>query len=69
MSKYNKYKKLYEKDQQTIKSFDNIYRKSLQDNVIDKKEFENLCNISHKNLDEKSGSFYEYQYKSSLNFF
>ena len=30
MNKYNKYKKLYERDQQTIKSFDKLYRKSLQ---------------------------------------
>ena len=40
LKKYNKYKKLYEKDQQTIKSFDKLYRKSLQDNVIDKTEYE-----------------------------
>ena len=44
MNKYNKYKKQYEKDQQTIKSFDNLYRKSLQDNVIEKSEDESLCN-------------------------
>ena len=36
MQKYNKYKKQYEKDQQTIKKFDNLYKKSLEDNVIDK---------------------------------
>ena len=35
---YNKYKRQNEKDQQTIKSFDILYRKSLQDNVIDKTE-------------------------------
>ena len=35
INKYNKYKKQYERDQQTIKSFDKLYRKSLQDNVID----------------------------------
>ena len=35
---YNKYKKQNEKDQQTIKSLDKIYRKSIQDNVIDKNE-------------------------------
>ena len=34
-NKYNKYKKQYERDQQTIKSFDKLYRRSLQDNVID----------------------------------
>ena len=38
LNKYNKYQKLYERDQQTIKSFDKLYRKSLQDNVINKIE-------------------------------
>ena len=58
INKYNKYKKQYEKDQQTIKSFDKLYRKSLQDMIIDKTEFENLCNIFTKYVDEnKNGSF------------
>ena len=52
INKYKKYKKLYEKDQQTIKSFDNLYRKSSQDNVIEKTEYESLCNISTKFMDE-----------------
>ena len=52
INKYNKYKKLYERDQQTIKSFDKLYRKSLQDNVIDKTEYESLCNIFTKHVDE-----------------
>ena len=52
INKYNKYKKLYERDQQTIKSFEKIYRKSLQDNVIDKKECESLCNIFTEYVDE-----------------
>ena len=43
LNKYNKYKKQYERDQNTIKSFDKLYRKSLQDNIIDKTEYENLC--------------------------
>ena len=38
INKYNKYKKQYEKDQNNIKSFDKIYRKFLQDSVIDKTE-------------------------------
>ena len=38
INKYNNYKKQYERDQQTIKSFDKLYRKSLQNNVIDKTE-------------------------------
>ena len=52
INKYNKYKKLYERNQQTIKSFDNLYRKSLQDNVIDKTEYVSLCGIFSKNVDE-----------------
>ena len=57
INKYNKYKK-YERDQLTIKSFDKLYRKSLQDNVIDKTEYESLCNIFTKYVDEnKNESF------------
>ena len=52
INKYNKYKKLYERDQNTIKSFDKLYRKSLQNNVIDKTEYESLCNIFTKYIDE-----------------
>ena len=52
INKYNKYKKLYERDQQTFKSFDKIYRKSLQDNVVNKNEYECLCNIFTKYVDE-----------------
>ena len=58
MQKYNKYKKLYERDQNTIKSFDKLYRESLQDNIIDKTEYENLCNIFTKYVDQnKNESF------------
>ena len=58
INRYNKYKKQYEKDQNTIKSFDKLYRKSLQDNVIDKNEYESLCNIFTKFVDEnKNESF------------
>ena len=58
INKYNKYKKQYERDQNTIKSFDKLYRKSLQDNIIDKTEYENLCNISTRYVDEnRNGSF------------
>ena len=58
INKYNKYKKLYERDQQTTKSFDKLYRKSLQDNVIDKTEYDCLCNIFTKYVDEnKNESF------------
>ena len=58
INKYNKHKKQYERDQNTIKSFDKLYRKSLQDNVIDKTEYESLCNIFTKYVDEnKNESF------------
>ena len=58
INKYNKYKKQYERDQNTIKSFDKLNRKSLQDNVIDKSEYESLCNIFSKYVDEnKNESF------------
>ena len=52
INKYNKYEKWYEKDQQTIKSFDKLYRKTLQDNVIAKSEYEGLCIIFTKYVDE-----------------
>ena len=58
INKYNKYKKQYERDQNTIKSFDKLYRKSLQDNVSDKTEYESLCNIFTRYVDEnKNESF------------
>ena len=58
INKYNKYKKLYEKDRQTIESFDKLYRKSLQDNIFDKNEYKSLCIIFTKYVDEnKSESF------------
>ena len=58
INEYNKYKKQYEKDQQTIKSFDKLYRKSLQDNIIGKTENESRCNVSTKYLEEtKNESF------------
>ena len=58
INKYNKYKKQYERDQNTIKSFDKLYRKSLLDNVIDKIEYESLCNIFTKYVDDnKNESF------------
>ena len=52
INKYKKYKNQYEKDQQTIKSFDKLYRKSLQNKVIDKSDSGSLCNIFTKLLEE-----------------
>ena len=43
LNKFEKYEKQYEKYQQTIKYFDKFYRKSLQDNLFDKSEYEALC--------------------------
>ena len=58
INKYNKYEKHCERDQQTIKSFDKLYRKSLQNNVIDKNEYDSLCNIFTRYVDEnKNESF------------
>ena len=44
--------KQYEKDQQTIKSFDTLYKKFLQDIVFDKNEHESLCDIFTKYVNE-----------------
>ena len=52
INKYNKYKKLYGRDQQTTKPFDKLYRKSSQNNVIDKTEYDSLCNIFTNYVDE-----------------
>ena len=58
INKYNKYKKQYENDEQTIKFFDKLYRKSLQDNIIDKNEYESLCTIFTEYVDQtKNESF------------
>ena len=52
MQKYNKYDKQYQKDQQTIKYFDSLYRKRLQDNLFDKIEDEFQCNFFKRHIDE-----------------
>ena len=71
MQKYNKYKKPSEKDQQTIESFDRLNRKFLQDNVIDKNEYESLCKIFTKYIDEnkKRIFFKNMNIKIKLNYF
>ena len=58
INKYNKYKKQYERDQQTIKSFDKLYRTSLQDNVINKSEYDSLCNIFTEYVDQNKSEFF-----------
>ena len=52
INKNKKYKKQYERDQNTIKFFDDLYRKSLQDNIINKNEYDCLCYIFTKDIDE-----------------
>ena len=58
MNKYNKYKKLFARDQQSNKSFDKFYRKSLQGKVIEKNEYDTPSIILTNYLDEtKNESF------------
>ena len=52
-NKYNKNKNQYERDRNTIKPFDELYRNSLKDNVIHKNEDESLCNVFTRSVDEK----------------
>ena len=60
IKKHNKDKKQNENDQQTINFFDKIYRKCLQDNVIDKNEYEPLSSKFTKNVTEtKINLFYK----------
>ena len=70
INKYNKYKKRYEADQLTIKAFDKLYRKSLQDNVIDNTEDESLFDNFTKDVDEnkKEISFINMNIKTKLKF-
>ena len=59
LQKYDKYKKQHGKDQQTIISFDKLYRKSSQDNLIVKNEYESFCNIFTQFVSQtKNESFY-----------
>ena len=70
MKKFNKYKKLFEKDQQTIKCFDKLYRKSLQDNLIDKlivKVY--LTFLLNMSMNRKMSLFYKHEDKKKIKFF
>ena len=51
-NKYNKDKNQYEKDRQTIKSFEELCKRSLQDDLIGRNEYEPLCNFFTKFLVE-----------------
>ena len=65
MQKYKKYKKQYQK---TNKTFDKLYRNSLQDTVIDKSEIEALgrffllCRL----MKRKKNLVYEYVHENKI---
>ena len=70
MQKYDRYETLYEKDQLTNKSFDKSYRKSSQVNISDKNEYESLCNIFSRYVDELlDESSYKPEHKNKITFF
>ena len=58
LNKYNKYEEQNEKDQQTITSFDKLYRTPLEDKSIDIIEYEILCNFSTKFLKETKNELF-----------
>ena len=69
-NKHNKYKNQYERDQQTDKSFNKLYRNSLQDDVIDENEFESLCNIfTNMLMKQKINRFYKHEHRSKYKLF
>ena len=66
--KYNKYKKQYQKDQQTIISFDKLNRRSLQDNLIDNNEYDSLWKIFTRCLDGTENESFFIKVHEKLNF-
>ena len=70
INKYNKYKKQYERDQQTIKSFDELYTKSLQDNVIKKMIMKvYVIFLLFMLMKIKMSLFYKHEHKNKIKFF
>ena len=70
INKYDKYKKPYERVQQTKKFLDKFFKKTLQDKVCDEKDSELLCEIFTKYVDEtKNEYFFELDYKNKSKFF
>ena len=57
MNKINKYKNQCEKDPEPIKSFDKLYKKSLQDILVDNNEYESLCKIFIDFVDETKNEY------------
>ena len=67
MAENIKYKTQYK---ETIKSFNKLCRKSLQDKKSDESAFEPLNNIYSKYLDESKKNFsHKYEHKNKINFF
>ena len=65
-----KYKKQYQNDHQTNKHFDKLYRKSLQDNLIEKNEDQSLCSFFTKYVEEKKNDvFYKYEHQLKIKAF
>ena len=48
MQKYDRHKEHYERAEGIIYSLDNLYRKSLQDKIFDRKEYDSLCDYFEK---------------------
>ena len=70
INKYKKKQKKYEKDQQTFKSFDKLYKKCLQDDKKVKNEYETLCNFFTESLDEtKNEPFQKIEQKNKIKLF
>ena len=68
INRNNKYKKQHEKDQQTINSLDILYRKSLQDKVIDRIEKKAFVIFLQKMLTKTKMIFLNINVKIKLNF-
>ena len=68
LNKYNRCKKQYRKDQQTPKFCDKLYSKSLQDNLVNKREYENMnlfvMFLINPLMNRKMNLFYESRYKT-----
>ena len=64
LKKHYKYKRQFEKDQQSIKSFGEQYKKNLQDILIDRSEYDALSNVSNNSVVKNKNDFF-WKYKSS----
>ena len=70
MQKYIKYKKLYEKDNLTIKSFDKLYRKNFQDNMIAKMNMKvYVIFLLNMLMKIKMNLFYKLEHKNKIKLF